>query len=85
MEKSVRDAIVKWARKAWPVSSHISAEDAYCKCWGEYGESGCSLVTFTEVLQSLGFGVQLFGHVWIIRLPGPSPKLAAGAIRCEGF
>ena len=84
MEKNVRDKISEWAGKAWPVSSHISAEDAYRKCWGEYGESGCSLVTFTEVLQSLGFDVQLFGKVWIIRLPGPSPKMAAGAIRCEG-
>ena len=85
MEKSVRDAISEWARKAWPVSSHVSAEDAYLKCWGEYGESGCSFVTFKEALQSLGFGVQLFGQVYLIRLPGPSPKLAAGAIRCEGF
>ena len=85
MEKSVRDAISEWARKAWPVSSQISAEDAYRKCWGEYGESGCSLVTFKEVLQTLGFAAQLFGHVWLIRLPGPSPKLAAGAIQYEGF
>ena len=85
MEKSVRDAIVKWASAAWPVFSHVSAEDAYRKCWGEYGESGCSFVTFKEVLQSLGFAAQLFGSVWIIRLPGPSPKMAAGAIRCEGF
>ena len=84
MEKTVRDAISEWAGKAWPVSSYVSAEDAYKKAWGEYGQSGCSLVTFMEALQSLGFAAQLFGIVWIIRLPGPSPKMAVQTIRCEG-
>lgn len=85
MENSVRDAIVKWAAVAWPVSSHVSAEDCYRKAWGEWGGTDCSLPSFMDVLQSLGFAVQLFGHVWLIRLPGPGPKLAAGAIRCGGL
>ena len=85
MEISVRDKISGWASKAWPVSSHVSAEDCYRKAWGEWGGSDCSLPSFTEALQSLGFSVQVFGSVWLIRLPGPSPKLATGAIRCGGF
>ena len=85
MEKSVKDRIAAWSEKAWPTSSHVSAEDCLKKAWGNFGESGCSLVTFSEALKSLGFGVQLFGHVWIIRLPGPSPKMAASFLRCEGL
>ena len=85
MEKSVRDKISEWSARAWPVSSHVSSEDAYKKAWGHFGQSGCSLVSFRETLEAIGFTAQLFGHVWIIRLPGPSPKLAAGFLKCEGI
>ena len=80
MEKTVRDKISEWAGRAWPVSSHISAEDVYKKAWGHFGESGCSLVTFREALKAIGFEADLFGSVWIIRLPGP--KVAT--VKCGG-
>lgn len=83
-QEHVRDKISEWASHAWPVSSHVSAADAYRRAWGEWGGDGCSLPSFTEILQSLGWHAQLFGSVWLIRLPGPSPRLAASAIRCEG-
>lgn len=80
MEKTVRDKIATWATAAWPVSSHVSAADVYRKAWGEWGGTGCSLPSFTEALQSLDFAAQQFGHVWIIRLPGPKVQ----TVKCEG-
>lgn len=80
-------AVREYASCAWPVSS-LTKDGAVRKAWAESHLPNIGLNLFRELLANEGFTPKQYGGEngpWIIRLPGPSKKLADGAIRCEGF
>lgn len=55
------------------------------KAWGEYGAANIGVETFRECLKLAGYVPVKFSEtVYMLRFPGPSPVLAAGAIKCMG-
>lgn len=83
-EKEAQKRIATWAEKAWPISARTENE-CWRKAHAESGGLNFSVHLFQETLAKIGLVPRKFGEIWILRLPGPSPTLAAGAIRCEGF
>jgi len=72
-----------WCDRAWPVSAK-SAAQVVAKAWGEYGAVNIRVETFRECVKLAGYEPQRFGEIFLLRFPGPSPALAAGAIKCMG-
>lgn len=80
-------AVRKYASRAWPVSS-LTKDGCLRKAWAESRLPNLSLELFRELLAKEGYSPRQFGGEngpWIMRLPGPSKKLADSFIRCEGL
>ena len=84
MDIEVQKRIETWLKKAWPVSA-LSAEECWRKAHGEFGGLNCSVELFRETLTKIGFVPVQTGECHILRLPGPSPKMAKQFLRCEGL
>ena len=83
--KKAQKRIAEWAEKTWPVSSNVSAEECIRKAYGEFGGLNCSVELFRETLAKIGFVPVHVGECFILRLPGPTPRLAEQFLKCEGF
>lgn len=80
-------AVAAYLATAWPVSS-LTKSGAWRAAWAASHIPGIGLIDFENIVTDAGYTPRQYGGEngpWILRLPGPSEKLAAGCIKCEGF
>ncbi len=77
-------AVRAYCENAWPCSS-ATRDGCWRKSWAESRLPNVGLNLFMELMANEGYQPRLFGeNVWILRLPGPNERLAAGSIKCMG-
>lgn len=79
-------AVRKYLARGWPVSS-LTKDGAWRAAWAQSHIPSLGLILFMELVTAEGFTPKQYGEPngpWILKLPGPSKRLAAGAIKCMG-
>lgn len=86
-DSEAKAAVRAYVENAWPVSS-LNADSCWRKAWAESHLPNIGLNLFRELVLKEGYSPRQFGGPegpYIMRLPGPSRKLADGFLKYEGM